>query len=75
MTSVAEIINAVKDLSEEDKGVFLERLAEIDFDDAWDRQIEADMKAGRLDDLIARAEADIAAGRMKPLDEVLDLNS
>jgi len=72
MTSVAEIINAVKDLSEEDKGVFLERLAEIDFDDAWDRQIEADVTAGRLDDLIARAEADIASGRTKPLDEVLD---
>ncbi len=72
MTSVAEIINAVKDLSEEDKGVFLERLAEIDFDDAWDRKIEADVKGGRLDHLIARAEADIASGRMKPLDEVLD---
>ena len=75
MTSVAEIINAVKDLSEEDKGVFLERLAEIDFDDAWDCKIEADVKVGRWDDLIARAEADIASGRTKPLDEVLDLNS
>jgi len=72
MASVAEIINAVKKLSEPDKGVFLERLAEIDFDDAWDRQIEADVTAGRLDDLIARAEADIASGRTKPLDQVLD---
>ena len=34
MTSVAEIINAVKDLSEEDKGLFIARLAEIDFNDA-----------------------------------------
>ena len=72
MNTVAEIISAVKNLSEQDKGEFLERLAEIDFEDAWDRQIEADVKAGRLDDLITRAEADIAAGRTKPLDEVLD---
>ena len=40
MTSVAEIINAVKSLSEEDKRLFIERLAEIDFEDSWDRQIE-----------------------------------
>ena len=72
MTSVAEIISAVRNLSEEDKGEFLEKLAEIDFDDSWDRQIEADVKAGRLDELFARAEADISAGRTKPLDEVLD---
>jgi len=71
MTSVAEIISAVKDLSEQEKGEFLERLAEIDFDEGWDRQIEADVKVGRLDDLIGQAEADIAAGRMKPLEEFL----
>ena len=72
MTSVAEIISAVKNLSEQEKGEFLERLAEIDFDDAWDHQIEADVKAGRLGDLIAQAEADIAAGRTKPLEEFID---
>jgi hypothetical protein len=71
VSTVAEIIEAVKNLPEAEKGEFLERLAEIDFDDAWDRQIEADVKAGRLDKLIAQAEADIAAGRTKPLDEVL----
>ena len=71
VSTVGEIIEAVKQLRETEKGEFLERLAEIDFDDAWDRQIEADAKAGRLDHLIARAEADIAAGRTKPLDEVL----
>ena len=69
--SVAEIIDAVKELSENEKGEFLDRLMEIDFEDAWDRQIEADAKAGRLDHLFAQAEADIAAGRIKPLDEVL----
>ncbi len=33
----------------------------------WDAQIERDAKAGRLDKLIAEAEADIAAGRVTPL--------
>jgi hypothetical protein len=40
--------------------------------DVWDAQIEDDLNAGRLDHLIAMAEADIAAGKTKPLDEVLD---
>ena len=71
VSSVAEIIEAVKKLPEAEKGEFLQRLAEVDFDDAWDRQIDADLKAGRLDHLIAQAEADIAAGRTTPLDEVL----
>ncbi len=72
MSTVIEIIEAVKRLDERQKGELLEKLADIDFNDAWDRQIEADIKAGRLDHVIAEAEADIAAGRTKPLDEVLD---
>ncbi len=71
MSTVTEIIEAVKKLPDEQKGEFLQRLTEIDFDDAWDRQIEADVKAGRLDHVIAQAEADIAAGRTKPLDEIV----
>jgi len=35
--------------------------------DQWDRQIAADVEAGKLDKLIAEAEADIAAGRLKAL--------
>ncbi|MEM0964203.1 MAG: hypothetical protein AAGK21_16875 [Bacteroidota bacterium] len=35
--------------------------------DAWDRQIEADAEAGRLDGLIREAQAEIAAGRTRPL--------
>jgi hypothetical protein len=72
MSSVVEIINAVKELSEKEKREFLERLAEIDFDEAWDRQIEADAKAGRLDLIWQQAVEDIEAGRTKPLDEVLN---
>lgn len=37
MSTVTEIIEAVKQLDENAKGEFLEKLAEIDFEDAWDR--------------------------------------
>jgi hypothetical protein len=46
MSSVTEIIEAVKHLSEVEKGEFLERLRQIEFDDAWDRQMSADAAAG-----------------------------
>lgn len=35
--------------------------------DAWDRQIKADAKAGKLDWLAEEVEDDIAAGRTRPL--------
>lgn len=40
-------------------------------EEAWDRQIEADALAGKLDQLWAKAEADIKAGNVMPLDEFL----
>jgi hypothetical protein len=72
MSTVTEIIEAVKSLGVEEKGEFLTRLSEVDFDDAWDRQMEADAQAGRLDQLWQQALEDIKAGRTKPLDEVLN---
>jgi hypothetical protein len=33
----------------------------------WDRQIEQDLRSGRLDSVIQKAREDIAAGRSKPL--------
>ena len=53
--SVTEILNTVRKLGEKEKNEFLAGLGEIDFQDAWDRQIETDIKAGRLDRL-ARAQ-------------------
>ncbi len=35
--------------------------------DVWDRRIEADVVAGRLDEAGRRADADFDAGRCKPL--------
>ena len=72
MSTVAEILEAVKHLPQDKKGEFLEGLREIDFEDAWDRQIEADDKAGRLEPLWREALKDIEAGRIKPLDEVMN---
>jgi hypothetical protein len=72
MSTVTEIIEAVKNLPEAEKGEFLQRLKEIDFEDEWDRQIEADANAGRLDHLWQQAVSDIKAGRTKPLDEILN---
>jgi hypothetical protein len=72
MSTVTEIIEAVKKLPEAEKGEFLERLSEINFDDEWERQIEADANAGRLDHLWEQALGDIKAGRTKPLDEILN---
>ena len=65
VSTVTEILEAVKRLPEDQKGEFLDRLREIDFEDAWDRRIEADAKAGRLDPLWQEAVKDIEAGRSK----------
>jgi predicted nucleotidyltransferase len=40
-------------------------------DEMWDQQIESDLNNGKLDSLIARAEADIAKNNVRELDEVL----
>ena len=72
MSTVTEIIEAVKSLDVEEKGEFLARLSEVDFEEAWDLQIAADAQAGRLDHLWQQALEDIKAGRTKPLDEVLN---
>ena len=72
MRSVEEIMEAVRRLPPGKKEEFLDGLREIDFEDVWDRQIEADAKAGRLDTLWQRTLKDIQAGRTKSLDEVIN---
>jgi hypothetical protein len=70
VSTVTEIQEAITRLSAAEQRQ-LARWFEEALEDAWDNQIEEDVKAGRLNDLIAQAEADIAAGRVKPVDEVL----
>jgi hypothetical protein len=41
-------------------------------DDIWDRQMQADVENGKLDQLIARAESAIAAGQLVDAESVLE---
>jgi hypothetical protein len=64
--SVQELENVFRQLSHDD---FLQLAQWLDEYRAeqWDRQIEADIAAGRLDDAGRRADADFDAGRCTPL--------
>jgi hypothetical protein len=62
MSTVREIEDAVRQLSEEDRAAFRAWFAEFDAGQ-WDRQLEADVAAGRLDWLINEAREDLRAGR------------
>ena len=70
MTTLPEIEAAIKRLPEDDVRQLSSWLQEY-LDERWDRQIETDLVLGKLDKLIAKAEADIAANRVKNLDVVL----
>lgn len=68
--SKAEILEELPKLTVAERDEIRRRLEELQ-DDAWDRQIEADANAGKLDKLWTEAVEDINAGRTKPLDEVI----
>lgn len=70
MTTLPDIEAAIKQLSENDVRQLSVWLQEY-LDEMWDQQIEADLGSGKLDKLIAKAEADIAASRVRDLDEIL----
>lgn len=62
-----EAIDKVKQLSFADQdamaGVILAELENAE----WDRQIEQDVRAGKLDKIIEKVRKDTAAGRNQPL--------
>jgi outer membrane murein-binding lipoprotein Lpp len=62
MSTVEELEAAVQRLSPEDRAAFRAWFAEFDANE-WDRQLESDVVAGRLDWLAAEALADRSAGR------------
>ena len=64
--SVQELENAVSQLSPEDLARFTEWFGDYKADE-WDRQIEADALAGRLDALGRQADEDFEAGRVTEL--------
>jgi len=72
---VQKIAEQVKALPEQELEEFLSWLAEYNqgHSDEWDKEIERDSHVGgALDPILRRVRADIASGRTKPLDEVID---
>ena len=66
MTKLEQIEKSVADLSPEELKAFAAWFEALQAD-MWDRQIEADANAGRLDKLAEQALADHRAGRTRPL--------
>jgi hypothetical protein len=64
--SLPELEAAVAQLSPEELTAFARWFEEY-LADAWDRRIDADIRAGRLDEAGRRADADFEAGRCQPL--------
>jgi len=70
MTNRLEVELAIKQLPESEVRNLAKWLQEY-LDDMWDSQIEGDLASGKLDRLIAQAEADIATNNVRDLSEVL----
>jgi len=64
--SLKELEQAVAGLSRVELDAFSQWFEEF-IADAWDRQIEADAAAGRLDAAAKQADDDFEAGRCTPL--------
>lgn len=70
MSTVQEIEEAIAKLPEKEFWALVERLRERHVE-MWDRQIEADAMAGRLDFLVQEAQVEMRQGKTKPLNEIL----
>ena len=66
MNAVEQLTRNVQGLSPEDLQQFRAWFLEYDAQ-CWDQQIAADLKAGKLDNLIAEARADFKAGKARKL--------
>jgi hypothetical protein len=71
MGSIAEIEQAIARLSPQDF-VQLGQWFDAERNRKWDRQIEADSASGALDFLLNEVDEDIAQGKTRPADELLD---
>jgi hypothetical protein len=70
MNTRLEVESAIKQLPKDEVRNLAKWLQEY-LDEMWDQQIETDLGSGKLDRLIAQAEADIATHNVRDLDEVL----
>ncbi len=64
--SLVELKKAIQEISAEERAELAQFLAELEAD-AWDRQIEADAKAGKLRKLEDKARESIKAGKWREL--------
>ena len=71
MSTVQEIETAIQKLKPQEIHEVADWLQELR-EELWDKQIDADAKAGRLDKLMEEAKQDYLAGRCKPLNEILN---
>ena len=65
MSTVHEIESAIAKLKPEEVHAVADWLQEYR-DELWDKQIETDAKAGKLDGLVAKAKAGYRAGQATP---------
>jgi hypothetical protein len=70
VSTVTEIREAIRKLPPQEAWRLAEELRDY-LDALWDKQFEEDVKAGRLDDLIARAREEHATGKTRPMDEIV----
>jgi len=72
--NLVKIADQVKALDEKEYGEFLSWLADYQMEhrDQWDEELEHDSQPeGKLESVLKRVRSDIAAGRTKPLDQVI----
>ena len=66
MSTVAEIKAAISRLTLEERAEVARCLHEWE-DNAWDKQMQQDLAAGKLDGLLAKVDDDIAHGKLREL--------
>ena len=70
MSTVTEIREAIRKLPPQEAWRLAEELRDY-LDALWDKQFQEDVKAGRLNDMIARARAEHGDGKTRPMDEIV----
>lgn len=70
MTDLKEIKTTISKLPPSELRMLSDWLQSY-LDDLWEKQIEADLESGKLDRIITAVEEDIAANRVKKLNDFL----
>ena len=66
MRKIEHIEQQIRELSARDFAELREWVLEQDWK-AWDAQVAADSRSGKLDKLVSEAQADYSVGRTRPL--------